>query len=291
MKLVGLMPVRNESWCLGLTARAALLWCDHLIITLHACTDASLEIILEVSRENPDRVSWFSSGDPKWDEMSQRQELLSYARLGVGVTHIAIVDADEILCGNLLPQIRRHVESIPAGFMLHLPGYNLRHGIHQYHSSGTWGRRWFSAAFKDDPRANWAGDTFHHREPLGISWRPYRPLEQPDGGILHLWGASERRLIAKHALYKVTEKLRWPEKAVSAIDLEYSQAIKGRPHMGEHPANWRFQQVPDSWWAPYLPWLKYLDLEQEPWQERHVQALVKQHSRERFDGLDLFGVA
>ena len=34
MKLVGIMPVRNEDWCLDLTARAALMWCDELVISL-----------------------------------------------------------------------------------------------------------------------------------------------------------------------------------------------------------------------------------------------------------------
>jgi hypothetical protein len=39
MKLIGLMPVRGEDWILGLSARAALMWCDELVILLHSCTD------------------------------------------------------------------------------------------------------------------------------------------------------------------------------------------------------------------------------------------------------------
>lgn len=292
MKLVGLMPVRNESWVLGLSARAALLWLDHLVILDHASSDSTAAILSELQAEYPGRLHFFSIAG-EWNEMDHRQSLLTFARHApyMGASHIAIIDADEILTGNLLGTIRNHIASIPQNFMLQLPGYNLRGGISKYHSSGTWGRRWFSAAFPDTPKANWSGDGFHHREPYGVMWKSYRPLEQPDGGIMHLWGASERRLVAKHALYKVTETLRWPEKQRESIELEYSMAIKGRPHMNEHAAQWKYQDVPEAWWEPYKPLLKYLDIDQEPWQERHTRALLAEHGRERFSGLDLFGVA
>ena len=53
MKIVGLMPVRNEDWCLGLTARAALKVVDHLIIFDHASTDRTPEIAQEITADGP----------------------------------------------------------------------------------------------------------------------------------------------------------------------------------------------------------------------------------------------
>ena len=38
MKIIGLMAARNEQWCLGLSARAALMWLDELVILDHAST-------------------------------------------------------------------------------------------------------------------------------------------------------------------------------------------------------------------------------------------------------------
>ena len=52
--------------------------------------------------------------------------------------------------------------------MIELPGYNLRDCISRYHANGIWGKRWFSLAFKDNPRLHWAGNKFHHREPHGM---------------------------------------------------------------------------------------------------------------------------
>jgi hypothetical protein len=326
MNLIGLMPVRNEDWILGLSARVALMWCDSLVILDHASTDWTVEIIWGLMREYRGRVVVLSEPDPTWAEMAHRQAMIEMAR-SHGSTHIAICDCDEILTGNLLGSIRGHIEAAGPN-MLMLPGYNLRGGLSRYHANGVWANRWFSTAFKDNPRLSWSGDKFHSREPGGITWSHVQPVKQGDGGMMHLWGASDRRLIAKHALYKVTERLRWPDKPVAEIDRMYSWAIKGdstngygtpetwtyadvpaewwAPYMGDStngygtPETWTYADVPAEWWAPYIARVEGLsltmpigsvDIEAEPWQEAEVRRLVAEHGRERFEGLDLFGGA
>ncbi len=173
MKLVGILPVRNEAWCLGLSARVALMWCDELLILLHACEDRSQDIVHEIYREFPGRITIAARAMGDWDEMEHRQRLLSIAR-EQKATHIAIIDADEILTGNLLPEARegmlathavRTYADVYGSTILQLPGYNLRGGINRYHANGVWGNRWFSEVFADDPRLHWGGDKFHSREP------------------------------------------------------------------------------------------------------------------------------
>ena len=290
MKLIAIMPVRNEDWVLGLSARAALMWCDELIMLDHASNDATVHIAREIMGEHPGRLFLLHEQDPQWQEMKHRNLMLESARIG-GATHIALVDADEVLTGNLLPSIRGHVESLAPGHILQLPGYNLRGSITRYHANGIWGDRLFSLAFKDDGKANWQGDTFHHREPFGFPNQPSMPVAQGQGGIMHLWGADERRLIAKHALYKMTERLRWPNKPVAEIDRAYSLAIYPQASVGTRfTCQWRFSEAPGAWWWPYRDLMQYLDLSAEPWQELECQRLWCQHGAARFAGLDLFGV-
>lgn len=299
MKLIGIMPVRNEAYCLGLTARAALMWCDELLVGLHACTDESETICDQIQSES-DRLFFMDLDGEAWDEMLHRQLLLKTARLR-GATHIAIIDADEILTGNLLHcmNVPREAFGVPQGSILQLPGYNLRGSLSQYHTNGIWGNRWFSVAFADDPRLVWSGDKFHSREPQDNSGRRprlrlnnYRPIAQGDGGVMHLWGASERRLIAKHALYKLTERLRWPERRISDIDAMYNLAIKGDPanfgFLG--PDKWTYKETKPDWWLPYSHLIEHLDVNAEPWQEMECIRLVKEHGPRIFQGLDLFGV-
>lgn len=289
MKLIGCMAARNEEWCIYLSARAALRWCDELVILDHASVDRTPEIIEQVANENIGRVGVITCPDPKWDEMAHRQLMLMAAR-NAGATHIAIVDADEVLTGNMLPTAGGHYPfcQIPADHVLQLPLYNLRGGINRYHSNGLWGQRWVSVAFKDSPELNWQGDCFHHREPFGAALQPYRPIAQGQGGVMHLWGASERRLKAKHALYQITERMRWPKRNVDSVRRMYSLWRSAGDAGDKVP--WELAEVPEAWWAPYgeMPYIPGLWLDQDPWQEKVVRSLARGCDTK---GLDLFGLA
>jgi hypothetical protein len=286
VKLDAIIPVHNEAWALGLTLRAILEWCDEAVVLLHACVDDSERIALQVAEETKRvRVMWEPSRE--WQEMPMRQRMLGAAREG-GATHIAILDADEILTANLAPDIRMLAEKLQPGNVLDLPGYNLRGGVGQYHSTGVWANRWFASIFRDAPGLGWHGDRFHHRHPMGQDVRMRRMVRHGDGGVMHLWGASERRLRAKHALYKMTEVLRWPSKSKIEIDRMYSLAIHGE--WGDTPADWKFAPTPGAWWGGYEPLMKHLDLGAVPLQETECAALIEEHGMEPFKSLNLFGV-
>lgn len=283
MKLVGLMPVRNEAWVLGLSARVALQWCDELLLLMHNCDDGSMSLVCDLPDDFPERVD-ICSAKGEWLEMEHRQELLLQARRR-GATHIAMVDADEILTANLIPTIRQQIERLDATMTM-LPLYNLRGSMTRYHANGTWGSRIVSVAFKDSPELEWRGDRFHHREPMGRVWRPFQPVSQGEGGVLHLWGANERRLHAKHRLYKITERLRWPDKDVREIEQMYSMYRNGG--LRESPSTWAYKDVPAAWIEPYRELMeKHLHLDAEPWQEAECDRLIAEHGRERFAGLSV----
>ena len=150
---------------------------------------------------------------------------------------------------------------------------------------------------------------------MGLPLQGVRMCHQGQGGTMHLWGASERRLKAKHALYKMTETLRWPDKPRHEIDRMYSLAFdprlatsfsgcrqyridlaKARSVAGEGaPAQfdqvWIYGRTPDAWWAPYQEWMPYLDIDAVPWQEQACRNLYAAHGAQRFSGLNLFDVA
>jgi glycosyltransferase involved in cell wall biosynthesis len=290
MKIVGIMPVRNEDWCLGLTLRAALMWCDEVVVLDHASTDQTANIIDEVGTAWGRRLRWLTEPQLEWREMSHRQRLLNYAR-ECRATHIAIIDADEILTGNLIiSKARELVEASRDGFTLQLPWLALARATDRYIVEGIWGAgQQVSMAFKDQPEAHWAarnGYDFHHRNPMGLPGRFSAPLKAHEGGLMHLQFLSERRLRAKQALYQLTEVLRWPgRKAPAELATMYGRAVYDSVNVASAP-------VPAEWWAPYAHLMQYLDLteDKEPWQEAEVKRLVAEHGREKFAGLDLFGV-
>lgn len=299
MKLVGMCCARNEEWCIGVSLRVMLMFCDSVVVLVHASTDRTLEIVQEISSENKGRVIVGTDDNPVWAEMEHREKMLQVARAD-GATHLWIGDCDEIISANLLDYdvrpdgtlsniIHRAVENLKPREMLTLPGYNLRGSLDKFHSNGIWGNRWFSTAFMDDSKAHYGGDKFHSREPAGVNWMQSAPIMQRVGGIVHLWGLNERRQRAHHANYKVHEALRWPNKPIADIERMYNW-WRSPADCGESQP-WTYATVPDAWLAPYAPLMKYLHPEDEPWEEQAVRNAVAEHGAERFRGLDLFGVA
>jgi len=283
MKLIGILPVRNEDWILGLTLRAHLMWMDEVIILDHASTDRTREIINDVARENTGRVNLLAEDDPVWREMAHRQRLLDEAR-GFGATHIAILDADEILCGDILQYIRKWVRSLKPGVYVCGPMRMMHRSIWDFRQDASiWSRARGSIAFADQAELCWQqrnGYDHHHREPFGARAGGMINVD----ATMHLQFSHWRRLKAKHALYKITERIRWPEKPIAEIDRLYSLALD--------ETGLRTQRAPAEWWAPYKHLLGYLRIDQneEQWQEREARRLVDEYGRAIFRGLNLFGV-
>lgn len=283
MNLIATIPARNEGWCIGLSSRAALMYCDSIVILDHASEDDTVEIVIGLMEESPGRVHLLSEPDPAWNEMNHRQRLLEYAR-GLGATHIAVVDADEVLCGDMLPNIRMKIDTLRPGRFLSTKMRNLHRSISQYRSDDSpfGSRAGTMLAFADSPQLGWSaknGYQHHQRSPHGSTPGPMVEAS----GIMHLQFASWRRLLAKHAAYKVMERLKYPNKSVAEIDQMYS--------MAPDESGLELSDVPAPWWAPYAGFMKYLDLDREPWQESKVRAAVEESSLGQFDSMNLFGIA
>ena len=114
---------------------------------------------------------------------------------------------------------------------------------------------------------------------------------------MHLQFLSERRLRAKQALYQMTEVLKTPDNMLGQratreqVKAAYGRAVYESDPM--HPGV-TTEKVPREWWDAYYcgvgKQLARLFSADEPWQEAEVKRLLAEHGREKFAGLDLFGL-
>lgn len=302
MKIIGLMLCRNSDWILGLSARAALMWCDGLVIYNHSSHDRTKYLIRDLLVENPQRVMPMQFFHPRFVEMEMRNDMLCMARHGTRrkrkshegyerATHIALIDDDEVLSGNLLPNIRDMVEETPKGSVLMLPWLQVVNAINEptewgVMTSGHWGRSPVSVAFPDLPELHWAsqagGYDHHHRHPMGREFSPFSPLADRTGGLMHFQFASRRRLLAKQFWYQLQERLRWPDRAVKMIRETYSFTV-------EESAAAKVETVPAEWFEPYAHLMQHLHLDREPWQESECKRLLAQNPGIA-EGLNDFGL-
>ena len=97
----------------------------------------------------------------------------SRPRATLGGTHIAIIDADEIVTANLAcyrPGLREKIALLPPGGVLACPIHNLWRSLDLYRNDDRpFGNGWVILAFGDHPDAEWRpaedGYQFHMRIP------------------------------------------------------------------------------------------------------------------------------
>lgn len=284
MKIVATMLVRNEEWVLRASLRTALKWADEVVVLDHGSTDSTADILSRAFADTGRVFNRFISAGPSWEEMDLRQELLVWARTR-GATHVALVDADEVITENLVPMVRAWAEALEPGAQLRLPMIAPWDGLDHYRDDDSgWAHAHSFILVCDQPTVHWkpdkAGYQLHHRQPYG-SDKVSQPIgDKRLGGFLHLQWACWRRLLAKHAWYQCTERLRYPKKVTKQIRVQYTQAPKDRT-----PSR---TPVPASWWDPETKAL--IDLGHVPWHEEEVRQLVRKHGRREFMGLELWGL-
>jgi Glycosyl transferase family 2 len=281
MKLIALMLARNEQWTLEASVRAALGWCDAIVILNHASTDGTADVLHALQRQFPNRVLELYEPDPVWNEMTHRQRTLETARQA-GATHCAIVDADEILCEHMVAQIRPIIATLQPGEVLQIPWVILWRSLDMYRSDDSvWARAFASMAFCDAPALRWEarehGYQHHHRHPMGSTCRQAGRLAE--GGLLHYQHASWRRLLAKQALYQMREMIHYPHMTAAEIRARYGPTV--------NEDGLARTRVPLAWWGAEK---NFIRLDEAPWQEAECWRLIQEHGRAKFAGVDLLGV-
>ena len=284
--IVGLMLARNEEWILECTIPAAMEWVDTLVVLDHASTDSTPQIIASMIDRFPGRIVSLEVHDTEhWDEMDHRQMTLEVGRK-IGGTHFAIIDADEMIRYDSVPIIRQSVESLIPRQILQVPLFCMWRSPYQYRSDNSvWGRAKLTLAFGDSPDMCWATrDGYHHhnRTPSNTHSIPLLPFPAREyGGACHLQWVDWERVKAKHAWYKMMERVRWG-KDHTVLNRVYGQALnESMVHVSTMPA---------SWMLGWRDLINTIRIGEPSWHVAECRRLLEKYGRAKFAGLDLFGV-
>lgn len=286
MKLIALMLVRNEAWVLGMSARAALRWCDSLLIFMDRCSDNTDRIVNGLVKDfGAGRVAFQHTEQAEhWREMDIRHQMLEDGRR-MGGTHFAMVDADEAVTYNQIANARNWTANLNPGQVLDLPMICPHRGLERYRDDHSdWSRSQLSVSFCDAPHLAWKprnGYQFHQRCPQG-SGEHLNPLhrDKAKGGAFHFQWVSWERLISKHRWYVLNERTRWPERhTVDDLNRIYS--------MSSDEVGLRTRPIPKEWFGEYETHFIYPD--HRPWYDTESKRMIETAAPGSLDGLNLFG--
>lgn len=298
-KIVATLLARLDQWSVEFAIRAALEWCDEIVIGIHEpggkVLDPTWNIIarLTASPEIARKIDVVALTDETWDEMNMRQRLLARAR-ELSATHIAIVDADEAVTADLIPSIRELVLALKPCETLEVPMVSPHHGgskagacLDMARVDGVFASARITLAFGDDPSLAWQnaadGYCYHNRPPRGITQRSNLQTASKTSGVFHLQYATLQRLGAKAAFYKITERMKFPDRDESQpgpLNHKYDWTLRDE---GEE-----YVPIPASAWAyPFGDGRNLVDLAEIAWQAWACSVLVKRVGPEALNGLDL----
>jgi hypothetical protein len=292
------MIARNEDWIIGYSARAALAWCDSILILDHASTDRTPTLLASLAAEYPGRVHLHREEDPTWKEMQHRQFTLDRGR-ELGGTHFAIIDADEVLTSSLwvpfsaqerkVPTVRDHISHLQPGQVLEVPMIPVwRAPLQQRVDPCVWSNAYMPIAFADNGKMAWAargGYDHHNRIPHPYAKR-IRWETRGNGGCLHYQFADWERLTIKHIWYRMMETVRWPGRNTPAqLNAKYNQALD--------ETGLKLAPIPLEFYSGYMDLLSRGLFKMgggDTWHLQECRRMWMEHGPKTFEGLDLMGV-
>ncbi len=283
LKIVGLVPAKNEAKRIASCLRVLCLFCDAIVYLDDNSQDESAAIVRSLAAEcRIERI--VEKKDDEFHETIRRATLLQAGR-ELGGTHFIVMDADEMptaACrrGGFL---RRRVSSLRPGDTLQMVWLQLWRSPMQYRCDRSiWTNQYRGCAFADDRRCAYP-ETFIHldRIPAGLSGRGYR-IRGDKYGVMHFQFANWPNLLVKQAWYRCLERVNYPRKPAAAINALYAPSKDER--------GLRLRPAPSAWFDGY-PFLDPQSLARpEPWRERQVLEWFDRYGADYFRDLDIWDI-
>lgn len=281
MKLLAIVPVRNEEWILRQNLQVLTRLCDAVFVADQHSTDRTPDICREFAR-----VHYLRNDAPYPSPENRRHILLNAARDYDGCNVILTVDADEILTATALtdPGWPMLLDSLQPGDSVLLRWVMLwKHPRRYRDDRSVWADRWVPFLFRDDRQTNYAAGNWHEpRVPQAFTWeaRRFEPVK-----VLHYQFVAWERMLSKQSHCRVLELLRSPRASAVAINQQYIITKDERRMI--------LRDVPPDWIEPWLSEGIGLEHFRHPalfWYDIEILRFFAQHGAQRFADLDVWDV-
>jgi hypothetical protein len=275
MKVIALMPARNEAWILPTTLPQLRRFVDEIIVLDGHSTDTTREIIehwggsvIPQPGTEPNYSGW-------------RQLLLDTAR-SRGGTHLVWLDADEAFTSQFLKTFRSRITAMKPGQKLVLDWLCLWKDPAQVRSdSSVWSINPKDFVFCDDGVSGFGAVKFHEgRTPGPNEESRLIRIPRSEGGVLHFQFVPFDRFQMKQAFMSARE---WTYQNASARDLNEKYRIT------LDDPNARCSPIPPEW-LEGLPGLEGLKNQDLGWFHDGVMQLFSKHGIQFFEPLNIWHI-
>jgi glycosyltransferase involved in cell wall biosynthesis len=202
MKIITLVPIKNEAWILAFSLKNFSIFSDEIILLDDSSTDDSVGIAQLFPKV---KILPYKEQEKHVNMSTRRKKLLEAGRSSGG-THFIFLDADEILSDALVRNVKELLEKMTPGEKL------LLSWIMVYKENNA---LWYSPEdrinykdfiFYDDHISSYGDKALSEaRTPEGSKHNTVIPFEK--GYVFHLQHISSKRYELKQAWYRCQELL------------------------------------------------------------------------------------
>lgn len=203
MKIIALLPVKNEAWALPSYLSSVHRVADQMIALDDGSTDASAELL---RRAGADVHRYDASKEAIVHMSTRRQRLLELGRAALG-THFIWLDADETFSANFLTRARDTIVALQPGQKLTMRWIHAWKDTEHYlaDTRSPFGDTWKDFIIADDG-SDFSDRFLSEARTPGACDSPVR-LPESAGGVLHWQFARWEITQYKQALYRCLELL------------------------------------------------------------------------------------
>ena len=257
MKVIALLPFRNEEWCLPSYLHNTTKIVDEIIAIDDGSIDNSVKILEDAGAKvySSEKLIKFNSG---WSEGSIRAELLKLGR-EAGGTHFVCLDADETFTNPLVENFQELLPQLQPGEKMSLQWLALWKSYSSYrHDATVWSNNWKDFVVFDDPSLSYNHNQHMHvgRTPASVSDvnnESWRRLENEHGAVMHFQFSAYNNFQLKQCWLRCSELIQEPYNS-QGINIKYSITLLEQ--------NVGLEEMPKSWYDKIvLPKVEIFDPE------------------------------
>lgn len=276
MKIIALLPVKNEAVMLPSYLSSVTRIADEIIALDDHSSDNSIELLTAAGAKVV--ASPFPKDEPL--NMGKRRLWLLQEGRKNGGTHFIYLDADETFSGNFIENAKKIIRQLKPGQKLSLRWVHLwKDSVHYLNDTASpFGKAWKDFIVCDDGKMGFEERFLSEARTPGHN-NDVRKIPEDSGVVLHWQFARWKQTQYKQALYRCIELL---EGSRSARRINHTYGVTlDRTELKRMPlpAQWLTEvQVPDMTTS-----------EINHYKERLIQ-LFKEHGIEKFEPLEIWHI-